>query len=105
MRLTLRLLLIVALLAAAALTAGGLATPQDAAATHGRQCGVIAKGSADFLVLGKKVKCGKARKGARRYLKKRKSLRGFKCRKNVGQYKFVCKHKKRRGKSYRAQRL
>jgi hypothetical protein len=83
-----------------------LADPGDAAATHGRQCGVIAKGSVDYLVLAKKVGCEQGRKGAKRYLKKGKALKGFKCDENVGAYKFVCKNKTSRGvESYRAQRL
>lgn len=102
---------IFALLAGLALAAGALpggpVAPDEAEATHGRQCGVVGKGNRDYLVLAKKVGCRKGRKGAKRFLKKGKALRGFKCSKNVGAYEFVCKKRSgRRGAlSYRAQRL
>lgn len=75
--------------AALVLLPGGAGDPEPALATHGKICGVVAKGKNDFQVLGRRISCKKARKGSRNYLKRKKALRGFKCKRNVGPYRFV----------------
>ena len=79
-----------------------LAAPPDALATHGKNCGIVAKGGNDYRVLGKRMRCGRARKGARRYLRGNGALRGFSCTDDADPYEFICGSG---SKTYRAERL
>lgn len=95
-------------LAVALAVAAGLGTGappggvEPAAASHGKNCGIVTKGARDYRVLGKRMRCQRARKGARLYLRQGRALRGFSCAAPAGQYEFICG---RGAKTYRAKRL
>jgi hypothetical protein len=76
--------------------------PDEALATHGKNCGIVSKGSRNYRVLGQRLRCGRARKGARLYLREGRPLRGFSCAGPAGVYEFICGSG---GKTYRAKRL
>ena len=66
------------ILAAAALIA--LAMPATAPAGHkSKSCGVVAKGSRDYRVKARVMKCAHARRWARAYLRERRRAPRFRC--------------------------
>ena len=80
-----------------------LGGPDPAFAGHGKNCGIVTKGSKDYRVWGQRMKCKRAKKGARLYLREGRGLRGFSCTDDAGRtYVFICGSG---GKTYRAQRL
>ena len=91
---------VVGLLALVAFTG---TVPDDAAAGHGRACGIVSKRGKDFKVYGQNIRCRRARRGARLYLRHRRPLDGFSCSRDVrGPIVFTCL---KGGKSYSADRL
>ena len=50
-----------------------------APASHGKSCGIVAKGSADYRVDARVISCRSARKWVRRYLKSRAKPSGWSC--------------------------
>jgi hypothetical protein len=96
-----RLFALIALLAlAATLVAAG--SPEPAAATDGKNCGLMSKGSRDYQIVARNMRCKKARRGARLYLREGRPLPGFSCGGETPEYKFICG---RGSKTYRAHKL
>jgi hypothetical protein len=92
----------VALVAIGVIASFAATASEPAHATHGKNCGVIAKGARDFRVLGKRLPCRRAKQGTRLYLRERHGLPGFSCTGDAGVYAFICG---KGAKTYRAQRL
>ena len=64
----------------AATLALALAMPAPAPAGHkSRTCGIVAKGSRDYRVKARSMKCASARKWARAFLRRRRPAPRFKC--------------------------
>jgi hypothetical protein len=74
--------LTVAVLAAAAVLLAG--APQAPAPHVSKSCGVIAKGSREYRVKARKVRCRFARRWAKRYLRNGSAASGFSCVKTSG---------------------
>ena len=57
-----------------------LAMPASAPAGHrSKSCGIVAKGSRDYRVKARAMKCVHARRWARAYLRERRRAPGFRC--------------------------
>ena len=91
--------LAIAAVLAAALAAGG-ASPATAA--HGKSCGIVAKGAADYRVDARVIACRSARTWVRRYLKRRAEPRGWSCVDPRGSIRVYCS---KASKAYWAARL
>jgi hypothetical protein len=91
--------LAVVLLAATAVAA---ASAPPAPASHGTSCGIVSKGSSDYRVTGRVIKCRSARKWVRRYLSNRDRPSGWSCVDPAGSVRVYCS---RGSKAYWATRL
>lgn len=103
-RITLALTLAAGIALSGGPSEGGGPLLERASAGHGKNCGIVTKGSRNYRVWAQQMRCGRARKGAKRYLRRGKPLRGFTCNDDEGPYEFICF----RGggeKNYRAERL
>ena len=54
-----------------------LLAPEPTLAGHGKNCGIVTKGSKDYRVWGQRMKCRRAKRGTRIYLREGRALRGF----------------------------
>ena len=73
-----------------------------AAASHGKGCGVVSKGSGDYSVRARVMSCRSARKWVRSYLRNGARPSGFSCVDPAGSIRVYCS---RGSKSYWATRL
>lgn len=82
-----------------------LTVPAEAPAPHvSKSCGVISKGSRDYRVKARAVRCRFARRWVKRYFRSRSEARGFNCiRTSGGRAPFYCT--KGEVKAYWAERL
>ena len=76
--------------------------PEPAAASDGKDCGLMSKGSRDYQIVARNMRCKRARRGARLYLREQRPLPGYSCGGSTPEYKFICG---RGSKTYRAHKL
>jgi hypothetical protein len=94
---------LVCLAAVCALAMPGAAAPAAASAGHAaKRCGILAKGSSDYRVRARRVKCGFARRWVHAYFKSRLEPGGFTCYRPGTDIALYCS---KGGKSYWAERL
>ena len=94
-----RLLAVALALAAVAWPGAG---PERAQAGHPKRCGIVARGSADYRVRARTVRCSFAKRWVRAYLSGRSRPRRYSCLRPGGGIAFYCK---RGSRSYWAERL
>ena len=75
------------LLLSQALAAAGAG---PASANHGKSCGIVSKGSADYRVDARVIACRSAKTWVNRYLKRRAKPRGWSCVDPPGSIRVYC---------------
>ena len=66
------------------------ARESSTAGHEAKRCGIVAKGSADYRIKGRKVTCRFARRSARAYLNRRRAAAGFDCYRPGTDVTFYC---------------
>jgi hypothetical protein len=91
-------------LAIATILAAGLAAvpAQPAPASHGKSCGIVSRGSADYRVAARVISCRSAKTWVKRYLKRRAKPSGWACTDPPGSIRVYCS---KATKAYWATRL
>jgi hypothetical protein len=88
---------------AAVLAAALAAIPAaPAPASHGKSCGIVSRGSADYRVEARVISCRSAKTWVKRYLKRRAKPSGWTCTDPPGSIRVYCS---RATKAYWATRL